>query len=180
MKSDKTTIAYIDGQNLHLATTTRVGDPWYVDFVRFRKFLAQRYKVAEAYYFLGYTLDENEKLYDAIQRAGFILKFREHSSAMLSAKKGNVDTEIVFDLMKKLYQKYDFGKVVLVSGDGDYFRLVQFLIEEGKFKKILFPNSTTASSLYKQITRKYFAALDYPDVRAKIERNKKERGALGS
>lgn len=178
MKLSGKTIAYIDGQNLHLATTTREGDPWRVDFGRFRKFLAERYRIEEAYYFLGYTMDENDKLYEAIQRAGFILKFREHSSVMMSAKKGNVDTEIVFDIMKKLYQKYDFDKLVLVSGDGDYFRLVQFLIEEGKFEKILFPNSITASSLYKRLGSEYFTGLDNPDTRKKIAL--KEKGSLGS
>ena len=178
MQSAPKNIAYIDGQNLHLATTTRTNDSWRVDFVRFRRFLAERYQAKEAYCFLGYTVNENEKLYDAIQRAGFILKFREHSSAMLSAKKGNVDIEIVFDIMKKLYQKYEFEKVVLVSGDGDYFRLVRFLIEEGKFKKILFPDSATASSLYKQLGSEHFAGLDNPDTRRKIAQ--KEKGSLGS
>lgn len=171
-------IAYIDGQNAHLATTQREGDPWRIDFTRFRRFLTERYQIDEAYYFLGYTLDENEKLYDSIQRAGFILKFREHSRAMVSAKKGNVDTEIVFDVMKKLYKRDDFERIVVVSGDGDYFRLVQFLIEEGKFKKILFPSSKRASSLYKQLGSEYFAPLDDPDTRRKIAQ--KEKGSLGS
>lgn len=171
-------IAYIDGQNVHLATTEREGDSWRIDFTRFRRFLTERYQVDEAYYFLGYTLDENEKLYDAIQRAGFILKFREHSRAMISAKKGNVDTEIVFDAMKKLYKGDDFEKMVLVSGDGDYFRLVQFFIEEGKLKKILFPNSRRASSLYKRLGSEYFAPLDDHDTRRKIEQ--KEKDSLGS
>lgn len=34
--------------------------------------------------------------------------------------------------------------------------LVDFLIKEDKFKKILFPNKDFASSLYKNITRVYF------------------------
>lgn len=75
---------------------------------------------------------------------------------MLGKKKGNVDTDIVFTIMKKLYRKEIFDKIVLVSGDGDYSMLVDFLIEENRFEKILFPNKTFASSLYKKITRRYF------------------------
>ncbi len=75
--------------------------------------------------------------------------------------------------MKKLYKKEDFEKVVLVSGDGDYKRMVDFLIEEGRFKKILFPDRNRASSLYKKIGAQYFATLDAIDVRAKIEVMKK-------
>ena len=39
--------------------------------------------------------------------------------------------------MKKLYKKDNFNKVVLVSGDGDYRMLVDFLIAENRFEKIL-------------------------------------------
>ena len=110
----------------------------------------------KAYYFLGFVNEGNQELYDTIQEAGFILKFREHNSAMMSKKKGNVDTDIVFDIMKRIYKKEPFDKIVLIAGDGDYKTLVDFLIEEGKFKKILFPNKQFASSLYKSITRVYF------------------------
>ena len=75
---------------------------------------------------------------------------------MVGTKKGNVDSDIIFSIMKRLYKKESFHKIVLISGDGDYFQLVSFLIQEEKFEKILFPNKKYASSLYKKITRKYF------------------------
>jgi len=31
--------------------------------------------------------------------------------------------------------KEEFDKVILVSGDGDYFRMVDFLVKENRFKK---------------------------------------------
>ena len=53
-------IAFIDGQNLHMGTKS--SDPsWRVDLVKFRKYLQYKYKVDEAYYFLGYVQDENEE-----------------------------------------------------------------------------------------------------------------------
>lgn len=75
---------------------------------------------------------------------------------MIGKKKGNVDSDIILDVMKRIYKKEPFDKVVLVSGDGDYKKLVDFLIEESRFKKVLFPNKEFASSLYKKITRVYF------------------------
>ena len=66
---------------------------------------------------------------------------------MLSQKKGNVDIDIVFDVMKKLYYEKDaFDGIILVSGDGDYIHMVEFLIAENKFKKVLFPEFKRASS----------------------------------
>lgn len=129
---------------------------WTVDLLRFRKYLNKKYSVQKAYYFLGFLDENHQAIYDKIQEAGFIIKFREHNSAMIGKKKGNVDSDIIFDIMKRVYKKEPFDKIVLVSGDGDYKMLVDFLIEEGKFKKILFPNKNFASSLYKKITRVYF------------------------
>lgn len=160
--------AFIDGQNLHMGTAKRDIDPWKVNLARFRVYLEQKYKVEKAYYFLGNVQEANQELYEEIQNAGFILIFREHSPAMLGKKKGNVDSDIIFHIMKKIYKQEPFDNVVLVSGDGDYKLLVDFLIEEKKFEKILFPDRKRASSLYKKLGATYFDALDAVDVRAKI------------
>jgi hypothetical protein len=83
--------------------------------------------------------------------------------------------------MKRLYRKEDFEKIIVVSGDGDYIQLVDFLIEEGRFEKILFPDRKFRSSLYKKISNKYFAYLDDLDIKNKITKNiQKEKGALGN
>lgn len=171
-------IAYIDGQNLFMGTTKREPS-WIVDLSKLRVYLEKKYLVSKAYYYLGFVQDgeKYESLYEEIQSAGFILVFREHNSAMLGKKKGNVDSDIIFSVMKRLYRKEIFNKVVLVSGDGDYKTLVDFLIEESKLEKVLFPDGKRASSLYKKITRKYFDDLSSEGVMKKIE---KEKGALGS
>jgi len=114
-------------------------------------------------------VNENHRdLYSSIQEAGFVLIFREHNAAMIGKKKGNVDSDIVFSVMKKLYRKEIFEKVVLVSGDGDYKQLVDFLIEEKKFKKVLFPNRKFASSLYKKLGSEFFDFLDSEAIKKKI------------
>lgn len=167
-------IAFIDGQNLHMGTAKREIDPWKVDLYRFRKYLTDKYRVKVAYYYVGLMDDGYDELYDIIQRAGFLLRFRPHSASMTSTKKGNVDSDIIFHIMKALYKRENFDKIFLVSGDGDYKLLVDFLIEEGRFSKILLPWKRSASSLYKEIGGRYVDHLDYPDIRDKIE--KKKRG----
>lgn len=171
-------LAFIDGQNLYMATSKREIDPWEINLVRFRVYLEKKYNVSKAYYFLGYVQETNQELYEEIQNAGFVLIFREHNPAMIGKKKGNVDSDIIFQIMKKMYRREDFEKIVLVSGDGDYKLIVDFLIEEKRFEKILFPDRSRASSLYKKLGAAYFDALDTVDVRAKIETN--EKGSLGS
>lgn len=131
--------AFIDRQNLHLGTRE---ENWSIDFRRFRVYLKDKYKVEEAYYFIGYMEGGlcNQSMYNNIQRAGFILVFKNHASEMVTHKKGNVDSDIIFQVTKDLVdRKEEFDKVILVSGDGDYNKLVDYLITKNKFEKNNFP-----------------------------------------
>ena len=160
-------IAFIDGQNLYLGTKEK---GWCVDHAKLRTYLRDKYAVDEAYYFLGFVDVDNQDLYSNLQKAGFILEFREHSSALKGKKKGNVDCDIVFSIMRKLVKNEDFNKIILVSGDGDYKKMVDFLVKSEKFEKILFPNREFASSLYKKLGSEYFASLDQKEIKSKIEK----------
>jgi len=170
MKNEKEkNLAFIDGQNLYRGTTE--GDPkWKVDLFKFRIYLSKKYKSEKAYYFLGFLNEKYQYLYDRIQEAGFVLKFREHNSMMEGKKKGNVDTNIIFNVMEKMCEQKDFDKVIIVAGDGDYKILVDFLIKKEKFKKILFPSKESASSLYKELGSEYFDYLDKEDIKSKIKK----------
>jgi len=158
--------AFVDGQNLHLGS---IQNNWKVDLNKFRVYLRDKYHVSEAYYFLGYIKEAEQDLYDRLQKAGFIVLFREHNHNLKSNKKGNVDTEIVFEIMKNIADNTAMDKVVLVSGDGDYKRLVSYLIKKNKFKTLLFPIKKFASSLYKDVGSEFFDYLENANIRAKIE-----------
>ena len=166
--------AFIDAQNLYLGTT-QSAKPWKIDLARFRVHLKQKYGVDKAYYFFGAYDSDQQSLYDFIQDCGYILRFREHMPVMTGKKKGNVDTDIVFLIMSKLYKKESFGKVILVSGDGDYKRMVSFLIEEKRFGKLIVPCRKQMSSLYKKIDSSFIDALDARDKRSLLEYKKRSK-----
>ncbi len=173
-------LAFIDGQNMHFGTTkctdcaTKLGIElkkikaadcicgyaWKVDLAKLRVYLKENYHVSEAYYFLGYIHTKNDDLYKNLQKAGFIVIFKEHAQKAKSAKRGNIDTDLVFEVMKNLLENPSFSKVLLISGDGDYHKLIHYLVTKGKFKKILFPNKAFASSLYKQMGSEGFDYLE--------------------
>ncbi len=173
MSTEPKNYAFIDGQNLHMGTSKDKLSPWDVDLSRFRVYLLYKYKVSKAYYFIGAYTEANINLYQQIEKAGYVLIFRQYSLSMSGKKKGNVDSDIIFHIMKKLYLKEDFSRVVLVSGDGDYKLLVDFLIEENRFEKILFPNKKRSSSLYKKLGNKYSISLDSSEVKEKIDKKKR-------
>jgi uncharacterized LabA/DUF88 family protein len=58
--------------------------------------------------------------------------------------KGNVDAELVLYAMKEI-NNYD--KAIIVSGDGDFFSLAEYLDEENKLDHIIAPNWQYSSLL---------------------------------
>jgi len=155
--------AFIDGQNLHQWLS------WAIDYKKCRTYLKDKYGITKAYYFLWFREQENT-LYEKLQEAWFILVFNLKWEHLKSNKKGNVDTNIVFTIMKKLIE-WEMSKALLISGDGDYKMIVEYLIEKQKFLKVLCPNLTYASSLYRNahnMDPQYFWYLDQADIKKKI------------
>lgn len=169
MKNKERNYAFIDGQNLYQ------GLDWNIDHARFRVYLRDKYNIEKAYYFLWFKEKENA-LYEKLQEAGFILIFNEKPQHLKSQKKGNIDVNLVFYAMKKLYdsviwEEKEFDKIVLVSWDGDFKGMVDFFVEKWKFLKILFPNKKYASSLYNDLTFKYMYYLN--DAKHHLEYKKR-------
>lgn len=156
------TYAFIDSQNLNLGTQ-RMG--WKLDWRKFRKYLQDKHGVTKAYMFIGY-MSENEALYEYMHELGFLVVLKptvdvtasheppetpKKSGAKETADdkekpliKGNVDAELVLYAMKEL-PHYD--QAVIVSGDGDFFSLAEYLQEQGKLAHILTPNWQYSSLL---------------------------------
>jgi len=81
--------------------------------------------------------------------------------------KGNVDAELVLHAMIE-YKSYD--KAVIVSGDGDFYCLLEYLAQQNKLLKVIVPNSRYSSLLRK--FSKFIVNINL--LRGKLEfRNKK-------
>lgn len=139
--------AFIDSQNLNLGVQ-RVG--WKMDWKKFRTYLKDSYNVEKAYMFIGYV-PQNEELYRQMQEAGYIVVLKPTVDMLMTEEelkdeshvtKGNADAELVLYAMKELKQ---YEKAVIVSGDGDFFCLVEYLAQQKKLEKLLAPNSHYSS-----------------------------------
>ena len=179
-KSGANIQVFIDGQNLYMGTTRAKRAPWKVDFAKFRRLLEEEYGVTRARYFMGTFKPEEQKLYDNLRRWGFEVVFRKCPAGALSAKKGNVDTDIVLAMMKESGRDEEF-KAILVSGDGDYAETVDYLMQKGQFLKLLVPSRAAMSSLYKRLPEEYLVQLDDAAMKLKIiyREDARQAGALG-
>lgn len=147
--------AFIDSQNLNLGIQS-LG--WKLDFKKFRLYLKNKYNIVEAFLFIGHV-DGNESLYTELQRCGYVLVFKPTLSIKNKNKtqiKGNVDAELVLHAM---IEKENYNKAVIVSGDGDFHCLIDYLDKQNKLEKILTPNKKYSSLLRKFNHKKYISNL---------------------
>lgn len=154
-KNIKPNYAFIDSQNLNLGVRS-LG--WKIDYKKFRLYLKNKYAVEKAFMFIG-MVPNNQKLYTALQSIGFILVFKPTVRYLEDGKetvKGNVDAELVLHAAAIEYKNYN--KAIIVSGDGDFHCLVDYLRENGKLLHIMTPNASYSKLLKKFV--KYIVRLD--------------------
>jgi uncharacterized LabA/DUF88 family protein len=158
--------AFIDSQNLNVGTQ-KFG--WKMNWVKFRKFLADEYGVTKAYMFIGY-IPENESLYEQMHDAGYMVVLKPtfdmtkpRAEVAEGEKrederpvKGNIDAELVLWAMKEMP---NYKQAIIVSGDGDFYSLVEYLEGKGRLKHLLAP-SGHYSQLYNRY-EEYIVRLDH-------------------
>ena len=141
--------AFIDSQNLNLGI---LGLGWKLDFKRFRVYLKDKYKVSKAFLFIGF-IDKNQKMYDSLKKYDYTLVFKPTVVSKHEIK-GNVDAELVLHSMIE-YKNY--SKAVIVSGDGDFHCLVEYLDKQKKLEKVIVPNRKK----YSQLLSKFMKYIDF-------------------
>jgi len=147
MQKYKNNYAFIDSQNLNLSIQAQ---GWKLDFKRFRIYLKDMYGISKAFLFIGYV-PTNQNLYISLQSYGYILVLKPTLILPNGKPKGNVDAELVMHAMIE-YPNYD--KAVIVSGDGDYYCLVEYLEKQNKLLRLIIPNRHKYSSLLRSFSKK--------------------------
>lgn len=166
MKKTANNYAFIDSQNLNLSIRT-LG--WRLDFRRFRVYLKEKYGVVKACLFIGYV-EGNNDLYTALQEAGFICIFKPTLIYKDGTTKGNCDAELVLHAMIE-FKNYE--KAVIVTGDGDFYCLVKYLIEQNKLATVLIPDRNKFSALLKfKLFRPYLRYMN--DLKERLEYKKRK------
>ena len=165
MQKEKNNFAYIDGANLHNGIASF---GWSLDYARFRVWLTEKYAVKNAYIFLG-LIPRYKELYKYLQECGFMLVFKEVVYDGEGKSKGNCDADLVLQAVRDAYEN-KFDRAILVSSDGDYASLVQFLKEREKFRIILSPHNKDKCSILLKRTNASITYLN--DVRSFLEKEK--------
>jgi uncharacterized LabA/DUF88 family protein len=138
--------SFIDSQNLNLAIQ-ECG--WKLDYNRFFIYLKDKYKIEKAFLFIGYV-PGNEALYTSLQKIGYVLVFKPtlvYKKGSQAITKGNVDAELVLHAMIEFP---NYNKAIIVTGDGDFHCLIEYLKKQKKLLHLMIPNPKKYSALLRK------------------------------
>jgi uncharacterized LabA/DUF88 family protein len=177
---NKRIYAFIDSQNLNLGTSKDIYKNkkliykgWRLDFKKFRQYLADKFRIKKAFLFIGY-IKQNERLYKRLRSYNYNLIFKPTVKNNQGQPKGNVDAELVLHTAAIEYHRYD--KAVIVSGDGDFYCLHDYLKRRNKLLKIIIPNRHSESSLLKKFQElKIFLYREKENLELKSNKNGRRR-----
>jgi len=132
---------YIDGNNLYRSAKELGFD---IDYKKLRGWLRQKYNVSNVYLFIG-LVPERVKFYEYLQSCGYILVFKQTVSVGEKIK-GNCDAELVLKTVSDFYTK-SFTSCILITGDGDFGCLIEFLKENNVISGVIAPDEDKCSIL---------------------------------
>lgn len=149
-----TVFAFIDSQNLNLGVQ-KAG--WKLDWKKFRDYLQKEHNVSRAYLFIGY-IQEYEDMYNQLHELGYLIVLKPTIEMNASASsddskdkevkkpivKGNIDAELVLYAMKEMP---NYHQAIIVSGDGDFYCLAEYLADKKRLKHLMTPNRQYSSLL---------------------------------
>ena len=153
---------FIDGQNLYLSLKSK---GWSIDYHKFRRFLNDKYSITKAFYFIGEDKSQ-QAVYDSLKKAGFEVVFKKLveykkrvNGKMQTFQKGNIDSDLIMKVVREVEQD-SFDAAMLISGDGDFLPLLDWLEEKGKLFKIAIPSVKDKSHLLDKY-QYYFFFLEF-------------------
>ena len=158
---------FLDGSNCFY-TQKRLG--WSIDAEKLLDYCKGYGEVVEATYYSGVNPDSNQRKYlNKLAYLGYTLVTKPIKTICdldtgLTTQKANLDIEIVLDMFNMI-DRYDMA--ILISGDSDFERPIQYLKSRGKEVKVISTRGVVATELI------YAAGINYIDllaIRETVER----------
>lgn len=167
-RTGKTTYAFVDASNI-IYGASKYG--WKMDFEKLSKYLRERYQVTRILYYAGVDTENLKQLkfYETLQRFGIELRLVPVKTFSDGKKKADIDSKMTFEMM--LYFK-EYDSTIIMSGDGDYYWVLEYLMQQKKEVRLLSHSKTTAKELKKLFAGRF---TDLNLIRKIIEFKEKDK-----
>ncbi|MGB9680661.1 MAG: NYN domain-containing protein [Minisyncoccia bacterium] len=148
----------IDVQNLYYSARNLYGAK--VNFKEIlKKAIASRKFVRAFAYVVRTKTGEEQPFFDALIKLGIETRVRDLQEFYGGAKKADWDVGITVDAIRT---STNIDVIVLCSGDGDFFPLIEYLKNQGKRVEVLAFGRTTSSKI-KEIADEFIDIEEEPE-----------------
>lgn len=140
-----------------------------VDFLRLKNYFASsEAELFRAFYYAAFDSTQAfiMRILDWLRHNGFIVVTKEVKKFPGSFMKGNLDVELVIDMMTTA-DSYDTA--ILFSGDGDFTRCVLELQKRGKKIQVVSTEKTSPSLLAQELKQQADTFIELADIIPQIK-----------
>lgn len=160
---------FVDVQNLYYSARALYGSR--VNFSNlFEDAVSGRQLIRAIAYVVKTDLEEERAFFDALSRAGFQVRTKDLQIFPDGTRKANWDVGIAMDIIK-MAPKLDV--VVLVSGDGDFADLIEYLKNHGHLVEVMAFGRSTSNKL-KEEAELFYDLDQNPDRYLLTEKGKRK------
>ena len=163
------TYVFIDATNIIYGAHN---SGWRMDFEKLLHYLKNRFQSTKVLYYAGVD-NENKKqiqFYNKLKEFGYSLRLVPVKKFKDGKKKADVDSRMTFEMMK-YFSLYD--NVIIFTGDGDFFWVLEHLIQVKKSIKLIAHGNSTARELKKLFSYRF---TDLMSLRWMLEEKSKKIG----
>ena len=145
------TYTFIDASNIIYGASD---NRWKVDFNKLIRYLKTRYSSSRVLYYAGLDNENIKqiKFYEKLQELGYTLRLVPVKKFKDGKKKADIDSRMTFEMMRYFS---DYDRVVVMTGDGDFYWVLEYLLVKKQDVKLIAHSDSTARELKQLFSHKF-------------------------
>lgn len=161
------TYAFVDASNIIYGART---EGWRIDLEKLLRYLKQKFSVSKAFFYYGKDSRSREKeaFLRKLAEFGYTLRVKE-IKRYGSKIKANCDVDLTMDVLLEIRS---YKRAIILSGDGDFLPLLQYLQKKSKQVIVISSPKRTAREI-RQFAGHDF--INFGNLRYFLERKKPKK-----
>lgn len=158
------TYVFVDASNIIYGARA---EGWFIDQKKLLKYLKVKFGVSKAFFYYGKDSKnvKQQKFLKRLEEFGYILRVKEIKRYGAKAK-ANCDVDLTMDVLLKIKE---YQRAIMLTGDGDFLPLIQYIVKQKKEVVVIASPKSTAREI-REFVRHSF--INFGNLRYFIERQK--------
>lgn len=161
------TYAFVDASNIIYGART---EGWLIDQQKLFKYLKNKFSVSKAFFYYGKDSKNvrQQKFLKRLEEFGYILRVKEIKRYGTKSK-ANCDVDLTMDVLLKIKE---YQRAIMLTGDGDFLPLIQYIVKQKKEVVVIASPKSTAREIREFVKHSF---INFGNLRYFIERQESKK-----